>query len=526
MTTASPPWIGVICRIANRNRIGRSVPQPTHPTTTLMAPSAERPNSCRARDFAAFAVVLCGLACVEGSPPAAPEIPRPNIILIVADTLRADYLGYHGFRGDISPSIDGWAQESVRFLNAMSSAPWTKPSIATLFTSLDPDHHGMLESTDPVWRFPTPLPITERLSDEAVTLAEVLRESGYKTAARVSNPWLMDSNGFAQGFDLWQDANHGGVGGSAEIIEVLGGLDGNQPFFLYLHFMGAHGPYRVAPKDEMDFERLRGSPSLGGSTPMTLAQQELRDPYLGWELEWAGGPKGEDLLNWKAAYANGVLRLDRKLAPLFEWLRASGILATTMVVFTSDHGEEFLEHAAWGHGFRLCGHQLHVPLLIRMPGLEPSPSEVRRPVGIIDLMPTLLSVARAGPPPAVSQGTDLSPLLQGNRMEDSPLYYASGVKGHPNLFSIRNERFKIIADIQSSAASFYDLDSDPEEQAAATHPPEQPVRLLTNSLSARIHSNAKHTWREEVSEQMPKETIDALKALGYLNPKAQPRQAR
>ncbi len=138
-------------------------------------------------------------ACSTGQ-----DLP-PSFILINVDTLRADYLGCYGFEGDISPHIDALASESFRFDNSFVQSPWTKPSVASLFTSLYPQVHQLTNHEGRYWGDTTGQMKTGVLAEEAVTLAEALQSQGYETAAFVSNPWLVSTYGFAQGFDFYDD---------------------------------------------------------------------------------------------------------------------------------------------------------------------------------------------------------------------------------------------------------------------------------------------------------------------------------
>ena len=214
-------------------------------------------------------VLIVLLALFGGEISCRRQAPQaPNIILIVVDSLRSDYLGCYGFEGEISPNVDRFAAEAVRFTNCLSQAPWTKPSIASLFTSTHPTVHGMSGPID-FWTRAGEVAEIEVLSGELVTLAEGLREAGYVTSARSDNPWLRRINGFARGFDYFSPSTADGIGSFEDLQAHIDELRQRSPFLLYLHYMEVHAPY---PHIEADFRRLRASPSLGPPHSITRAE--------------------------------------------------------------------------------------------------------------------------------------------------------------------------------------------------------------------------------------------------------------
>jgi hypothetical protein len=323
----------------------------------------------------------------------APAPPRPSIVLVLVDTLRRDYLGFHGFDGPISPNLDRLARESVVFDNAFTQAPWTKPSVASLFTSLHPDTHGLDNHEGLFGPRQNQALTTGVLPAEAVTLAEALKGAGYRTAAFVANPWIHGRYGFEQGFD------------SYEVVETLPGIlerargfvrkDEGRPFFLYLHFMDVHGPYD-APEE--DFQAMGTSPSLAVRTEPPAGVLGKLPPYLA-GIPWFGDEEfqnrtfGEVIsfrltrsLTVRARYAANVLDFDRRIAPFLNDVRNSELDQNTILVLTSDHGEELLEHGGWDHGFNLYEHQIRVPLLIRTTGARDR-ARVTRAANLVDVMP-------------------------------------------------------------------------------------------------------------------------------------------
>ena len=278
---------------------------------------------------------------------------RPSVVFVLVDTLRRDYLGTYGFEEDISPNVDWLANESVIFDNAFSQAPWTKPSIATLFTSVHPDVHGLDNHGGLFGERENEFLSTGLLSQDAITLAEVFAKHGYRTAAFVANAWLDAEFGFDQGFESYELETDSDVllDRASRWLDANGG----EPFFLYLHLMDVHGPYDAPEKD---FEWIRKSSSLDVLRSPPLDGLERLPPNLegiSWFSPEDLEPGFRDVLEFRlsrsrtlrARYAANVRDFDRRLGPLLRRVRNSELSERTYVVLTSDHGEELLEHGGW-----------------------------------------------------------------------------------------------------------------------------------------------------------------------------------
>jgi len=438
---------------------------------------------------------------------------RPSMVFVLVDTLRADYLGSYGFQGEVSPAVDRLASESLRFENCFSQAPWTKPSIATLFTSLYPEVHGLTNHEGLFWGSDQAAMKTGVLPDEALTLAEVLRENGYRTAGFMTNPMLAPTYGFDQGFETYQvyevqDLSH-------LVMEAAGAwidsLPPEQPFFAYLHFMDVHGPYG-APQE--DFEALRDSPSLGGSRPLTDEELAAISDYLK-RIPWARTSEARDVVNWRAHYAAGIRDFDRRLSEFVEKLRDSGRLDRLFFVLTSDHGEELFDHGGWDHGHSLYAHQLHVPLLIRRPngqGARP----IQNVVSLIDLMPTLLSVAGIGAPPSL-QGRDLSPFFeQGTTPSTDGSSHGTSTSDRPGLHSLRTPEEKLIFDLDNGDTWLFDARNDPQERHDRADQRPREVEALRERLLAHVAESTAGGALERRIAPIPTELVEQLRTLGYL----------
>lgn len=445
----------------------------------------------------------------------APSPPRPSIVLILVDTLRRDYLGFHGFDGRISPNLDWLAKESLVFENAFTQAPWTKPSIASLFTSLHPDTHGLDNHEGLFGPRGSRALTTGVLPAEAVTLAEALKGAGYRTAAFVANPWIHARYGFDQGFD------------SYEVVETLGEIlagarsflrEDRGPLFLYLHVMDVHGPYD-APEE--DFEAMEASPSLDVRATPPAGALPVLPAYLG-GIGWLGD---EDLREKtfgevvsfrltrsrtvRARYAANVRDFDRRIAPFLNEFRNSHLNESAILVLTSDHGEELLEHGGWDHGFNLYEHQIRVPLWIRAPGARDAGRRVSRMANLVDVMPTLLALAKVDPPEGV-EGEDL--LVAGGIDEAT---FVSATKHREGVHAVRTERYKLILDGKTGSASLFDLETDPAEYRDLASENQEEVKKLLGLLSRHV-DEARRSRLDPESAVIPEELRKRLESLGYL----------
>lgn len=438
----------------------------------------------------------------------------PSIVFILIDTLRADYLGTYGFEGDISPALDRLAEESIVFENAISQAPWTKPAIASLFTSLHPEQHGVIAHEGRYGDREAEGLRASMLPQRAATLAEELRRAGYETAAFVANPWIQRRHGFAQGFDVFDAKDVGNRVPASLLLEKasawLAQRDSTRPFFLYIHLMDVHGPYD-APKG--DYDALLGSPGLGEARPLTEEEAARRRGYL----MRGGGTHGDDLAleSWRASYAAGVRSVDRQLGSFVEHLAREGALDDALLVVTSDHGEELAEHGAWDHGDTLFDEQIHIPLLVRLPGRSPPGRRVGRVVSLVDLMPTLLGVAGANVPDAAT-GQDLGPLLAGGDLEDEGVAFASGAKWKPGLKAVRTKDRKLLRAGKTGNLLVFDVEADPRETKglAASDADRATLGALLDAHTKTLEAGAS---LEPEATAMDPETRDKLRALGYLD---------
>jgi|SRR5579864_48254 len=331
-----------------------------------------------------------------------PTAGAPNVLLIVMDTVRADSLGMYGYARDTSPNLARWAQKGIRFDLAMSPAPWTFPSHCSIMT-------GQWPSTlNAHW---------QKVLDTAYpTLAEFLAARGYLTAGFAANTfWCSYESGMDRGFAHYEDypvtartvlgstlpgrwilknlASRGYYGVKWVLSQSRDARGINhafldwltqerkvsRPFFAFLNYLDAHEPF-LPPEDQRPHFGLR--PESGGENRMLLEYWD-RD-----KLELSK----RDVELARDSYDNCIAALDRQVGALLDELEKRGILRDTLVIITSDHGEQFGEHGVFNHGFSLYGHEVHVPLLI-ISAFAPTGQTVSEPVSLRDLAATIVDVS-------------------------------------------------------------------------------------------------------------------------------------
>lgn len=472
---------------------------------------------------AAVSVLPLVLCC---SPPAA---HGPLVILLSIDTLRADSLSGYGNVRATSPALDRLAADSLVFAKVMAPAPYTIPSHASLMTSLDADVTGVGG--------------TRPLPDAAVTLAEVMRASGYATAAVVNTHYLDEKFGFDQGFDFF--LHHPGRKDGPESIAVAEDFLAEhraEPRFLFLHVFDAHAPYAPpAPYDSLYLSEVTGADGVPAYLRKLGAHDHLKS------LD--GATSVADL---RARYDAGVARVDHFVGEFLERLKQRGEYEEALVIATSDHGEDFYEHRVWvGHGLFLYESELRIPLMVKPPKrLDIAPGRVTAPVSTIDVMPTILDVCDIAAPEGI-QGRSLlrfakpAPGAAPDAPPDGPLFASSPHTG--SSYAVRRGRWKYIEPLEIEprllferhlrpdpevrddlegrivwGAQLYDLARDPGETNNLVDAFPEVAKALAAAARQRRRHNAE--LRRRLSEAPPAPPVELddeekaeLRALGYLH---------
>lgn len=435
-----------------------------------------------------------------------------NVIVIGIDTLRADHtslLQRDAASGrDYTPNLRKLAERGMVFETAISQAPWTMPSFASVLTGKYPDEHGATS-------------ISGYLRSAPLTVAEVLRESGYRTGGIVSHTYVDSLHGFDQGCDSFNEDNALGheavtsVAVTDRALQFLGANAGPENFFLFLHYFDPHNVYQ--DHAEYDFADgysgwLKGDPSVRDINQLRKFRNLL-------------GPA--DLKYLDDLYAEEIVYTDAQIGRLVAYLDQANLSDNTAIIVVTDHGEEFMERGWLGHSIGLYDELVHVPLLCVLPGFATKPGSVSDVVetrGVYDMILQYLDVSNM-------EIRGESNLINRIRTADgstaatgpSPVAFSTvglantkvGVGDGIHVSSIRTNEWKLIANYTLKREFLYQISVDPDESSnVLTQHPEQ-AETLRNSLN---------TWMQQVTGdanfapqmEMDSEMTESLKALGYL----------
>jgi len=438
-----------------------------------------------------------------------------SIILIGIDTLRADCTclnspGEHSRA--LTPNLQAFGAHGTVFSNAVAQAPWTLASFASVVTGLYPGEHGAEH-------------LTSTLAPPQTTLAEVLREAGYRTLGVVSGEYVTTSAGMAQGFEVFDESQvQGGTGISSnavtdKAIELLRG-HGHEPFFLFLHYFDPHWIYQ----DHKSYDFADGYSGRLREPAATMKQSEFQE-YLGTGRPGFGRKSlsDEEITFLRGLYYEDVAHTDEALGRLFAFLDDAGLLDSCLVILVADHGEAFLEHGRLGHNNSLFAEETHVPLMIVGPSVDAS-RVVDSPVETRDVFSTVLAWVGV-PPPAGRQYPD--PLL--GPVEAAPALVRSagytmvlGMEGRMLSqpvecwwTSVQDGRWKLIKEHLRGRSMLFDLENDPgETRNCQAENPDCRRRLERelDRLDDEVRGRAPRTRVPEASEEQQRR----LKSLGYL----------
>ena len=341
------------------------------------------------------------------------EEPREIVVMVVADTLRADHLDAYGYARETAPFLAKMAREGALFRDCVAQATWTKASVPSILASMWPTSHGVAR-------------IPDRLPDAAATIAEGYRDAGYATLAFSSVMFTGKLTNLQQGFEELHEVaslQHSPPAKTADeyvdrLIEWLDRRRGG-PAFVFLHVFDPHDPYEPAAEWAGTWaDPARRAAHLAAQQAVRAHIEEpLRRRFVmptRQEL-LAAGLDPETFVGHDRDWYDGSIRgMDAALERLHAALAACGLATSTTIALVADHGEEFLDHGRTFHGQGVYGELAQVPLLLWRPGQVPAGSVIDATVRTIDLAPTLLDLSGI-PAPARMQGRSLLPLLRGAR---------------------------------------------------------------------------------------------------------------
>jgi arylsulfatase A-like enzyme len=462
-----------------------------------------------------------------------PEAPPSGVILIVADTLRKDHLQAYGYPRQNSPTLDRMARQGVLFRDPVSQAPWTKASVPSILSSNYQTSHGVRDFND-------------RLPSSAVTMAELFRDAGYATFATSSVAFSGQLTNLHQGVEVLHErisvGDRPGVSSSKTartyLDRLLPWIEEHQdvPFFAFLHVFDPHSPFE--PYEPFDLTWTDASWRERYAREMNLTRPHIAHPLMRIfgmpdrrAMEAAEIDIDAYLGHEKAWYDGSILAMDYEIERLLETLDRLGLAERTLIAFTSDHGEEFLEHGRHFHGFGLYGEMTGIPLILHWPGRLAS-EPVEETVESVDILPTLAELAGLEIP-ETAQGDSLTPLFDGGteaRWRSRPAF--SERIGQPSMAdlpgaghdsrAVIHDGWKLIHNLDPPAGTpefeLYDHRSDPLDQndVSSEHP--EIVERLHDLLSS-WHEQATAMALpagDEAVEGLGAEELEQLRALGYL----------
>ena len=418
---------------------------------------------------------------------------RPNVIVYLVDTLRADRVGPYRSGESITPEIDAFAATATVFANTVAQAPWTKPSVTSILTGLGPLVHGVRLLDD-------------KLAPEAVTAAELFHAGGYQTAGFSTNWHIRRETGLDQGFGFF-DFTPDEAASNLLNQRVFRWLDtqAKPPFFLYVHALDPHAPYTPPPEYREKF-----APDV---RPEAGYDFDMKRIYKA-----RGKERRRLIAEIPPLYDAEVAFNDHSFGDFLDALRQHGFYDKSLVVFVSDHGEEFDEHGDFGHANNLYNETLNVPLIVKWPGQRRG-RQVASLAQHVDLLPTLLRTAGLKVPGGLP-GMDLARVADsGEDPEDSSGRWVISHLSHRGRegISVVHAGWKLIHPLTRELAEtslLFRRAADRTERNNRLG--ELPVRAGWLESLVRLERYRSRSGLKAQTFQMDEETRKALEALGYL----------
>lgn len=431
-----------------------------------------------------------------------------NIFLISIDTLRADHMGCYGYHRDTTPNIDRLARKGVLFQNAFSVSSWTVPSHMSMFTSLLPSNHNLIF-------YPNP----GKISQSIPLLAEILWKKGYFTLGFHGGGYLSSIFGFNRGFHVYQTRGRMFENNLDNCDQWIKKLHKSR-MFGFIHGFNCHLPYQPSKDFNIYFREYKGD-------------YQVKHIF---KREGGNFPKTEDDLKHLIALYDGAIKYtDHLIGEFLRRLHDIGIMEDSIVIITSDHGDELNEHGSYNHAKTLYDEMLRVPLILYSPNFLPEGKIVSETVSSsLDIMPTILEILDI-PFPHLIDGESLLPLIFSQRANDDKAVFSEtgfhesfkdnqligsipNFNTPPLLRSIRTNKWKLIFDHQDSAIELYDLKTDPYEKVNVI---DNNKEVVEGIIKKHYQSGFKKSAQELFLKD--KETVDMnenvkkqLQDLGYM----------
>ncbi len=487
------------------------------------APSTVDLRRVSTRVGVALAALLAASSCGGGGG-ASGVSAKTNVLLIAVDTLRADHLGAYGFRGEISPHVDALAKRGVRLERYTTVVPTTLASFTSLLTGRHPHTHGVFRNG-------------VRWPNELEGIPSVFERGGYETAAFIASWCLSSEFGFSRGFDHFDqnltvefdaDPNNKLVRPAAEVtsaavawLEKRGG--GARPFFALVHYFDPHAPYQPPPPYDTMFDPGYRGPVTGSMADIDVARRVLAA---------SRGVPDANTRHLEALYDGEIRYADDEIGKLLAALDRLGLSASTLVVFTADHGETLAEHEDFfNHGPSVYDTEIRIPLIAAGPGIGAAGAATSRPACNIDLAPTLLEYAGLPIPPAFEGHSFLASLRkpEAGPAPSARLFFAEATKPQaveagqrwPNRLKARcvlRGGFKLIhTPWRDDRWELYDLAADPLERKSLWGGAALPRSTIDDLVRALDWWSRTEPGGKPPEAPQDEETLKRLRALGYVD---------
>ena len=420
---------------------------------------------------------------------------KPNIILITVDALRADYLGAYGYANDTSPQIDAFARESIVFSNAFCTVPKTSASFASILTGL----HPFIHKTSPIKDF---------LDEENVTIAEFLKKNGYETAAIVENANLSKVMGFDQGFadytEVWKhvDSKAAATPFITAAARKFLRAEHRRPFFLWLHYIDTHAPY-VPPDEFVRYDATKKGRDISQIEKKIISGSQMEKDAI------RGGVTDENY--FKALYEGCVRYVDAEIGSILDELKQRRA-NDTVVILTSDHGEELGEHNHFfDHGPLTFQSSTRVPLIVRIPGRRQE--RIDRPVSLMDIFPFVAGDLLRRKLPVPVQGISLFQDDPARKLFIFGQFSHAIISGGRSFIDIKPH---FAAKLGIAPRYCFDIHADPGEERnlIADHLPQF---LQNHNLYLKYISEHRYPLGKKKRRQLSEKDLESLKTLGYIN---------
>jgi choline-sulfatase len=420
--------------------------------------------------------------------------PKPNIYILLIDGCHAEHIGVYGYNRDTSPNVDRFAKDAVLFENAYANATFTRSSVASIFTGFHPHRHKLRV-------------LTNKLPKGLFMMPEFMKKKGYRTSILTEAGNIARTYGFAQGVDnyqkvfrRWDDPRYLENNMFKFFTESL---EESKPQFTYIHYRAPHFPI-VPPPPYLDMYKEK---KLGKDADRLIYSLVK----LGNERHQFTPEEIHDVIN---DYDSSINYVDAEVGKVLEALKKKGLYDSSIIIFTSDHGEAMFEHGYWGHGHNVYDEAARVPLIVKFPTELGITGKVERLVQLVDIFPMFASMMGET---RYFDGESLLESVEKHEKDDRFVFSTSF--GMPPSIGIRWRSWYYIIHLYNNSEELFNLEDDPLKSIAALPENEDMVMFFRSKfLSWYVQFDSLERSSQSIDlKKLPKDEYDNLKSLGYIN---------